>query len=125
MHTRVFIFHQQLSLKSEENSLQYNSCRKIDKFYIANNEWLNTVFEMPQLKPQTSNDLNATKLGHPRKTFTESCERSKRQKMNDFITSSNITSSEIMYASNKKLQQSGERSVIQLFKNVTSSPKDI
>ncbi|KAL5236908.1 hypothetical protein ACI65C_004318 [Semiaphis heraclei] len=86
-----------------------------------NTDWLNTIFEIPPLILQTlvSNSAN---IGRPVKMFMESSERTKRRKINNLITSSNMTSPEILYASNSKFQQHGQRSIVQHFKEVTSSP---
>lgn len=98
------------------------SCRKIDKLYTLNNDRLDSVFKIPQLKPQHS-ITNVVDVGQPRKIFTESSERTKRRKMNDLITSSIMTSPKIIYAANHKIQLSGQRSVVQILKKATiSSP---
>jgi len=98
--------------------------RKLDKFYTIHNAWLNTKFEMPHLKPKSLIPKDAN-FGRTPKTFTESSERTKRRKMTNSIESSNMTSPEIIYASNRKMQQSGQRSVVRLFKNATMSPNRI
>lgn len=100
------------------------SYRKFYKFYTMNTDWLNTIFEIPPLILQTlvSNSAN---IGRPVKMFMESSERTKRRKINNLITSSNMTSPEILYASNSKFQQHGQRSIVQHFKEVTSSPSRV
>lgn len=100
------------------------SYRKLDKFYTTNNEWLNTIFEIPPLKSQ-SLVSNSTNIGRPVKMFMESSERTKRRKMNDLITSSNMSSPKILYAAYSKFQQHGQRSIVQHFKEVTSSPSRV
>ena len=46
------------------------SYRKFDKFYTMNSGWLNTIFEIPLLIPQTLVS-NSASTGHPVKTFTK------------------------------------------------------
>lgn len=83
-------------------------------------EWLNTPFKMP-IKIKNTSVSVTTAVGRPSKPFIVSSERSQRRKITSTITS-RITSPEIVSLAKKKLFMSGQRSVVQLFKNSTSSP---
>jgi len=97
------------------------ACRNNNKFNKIHTEWLDSYFKIPN---QNNNNVSTSlKIGRPIKNFNECADSSKRRKNNISIANSFMTTPEIHYASQNKFSMAGQRNIVQLFKEVTSSDK--
>ena len=86
--------------------------RKMDKFRLDNNIWLQGTFEIPKSTKQP---------GRPVVAFEESSERSKRRKTEYLRKNANLE--ELSYATQSSYFLSGKRNAAKIVKELTASPK--
>lgn len=101
------------------SSRKWSTVRRHYKiFENKNSEWLSSVFIMP-----VNNKTNSKPSGRPPvDNFILCSERTQRRKIQSLLSSSCITSPEVLSAAKSKLYKKGQRSAASLFKDSSSSP---
>lgn len=93
------------------------SNRNLNKFTKKNADWLQIKFEVPPLI--TNKKISA--IGRPRKSFSESSDRTKKSKVKHIVDS--YTSPELVKAISTKLHKSGKRNVVNVLSEAMKTPK--
>lgn len=103
-------------LKSELKKKWNDSRQRIDVFEKQNKLWLDGTLNVPKyLSPSSAGP------GRPKKTFSNSSDRTKRRKTEDLRKNNDL---EILsFVTQKKLGDEGKRDASFVFKEITSTPK--
>jgi len=101
------------------SSRKWSTVRRHYKIFETKNfEWLSSAFTMP-----VNNKTNSKPSGRPPiDNFILGSERTQRRKIQSLLSSTCITSPEVLSAAKSKLYKTGQRKATSLFKDSLSSP---